>query len=43
MPSTRRQRAKARQSRELDMKSDLDNLDIMLGKREPQSYRKRAS
>ena len=32
MPSTRRQKAKARKSRELDMMSDIDNLDIMLGK-----------
>ena len=31
MPSTRRQKAKARKSRELDMMSDLENLDIMLG------------
>ena len=31
MPSTRRQKAKARKSREMDMMSDLDNLDIMLG------------
>ena len=31
MPSTRRQKAKARQSREMDMMSDLDNLDIMQG------------
>ena len=31
MPSTRRQKAKARKSRELDMMSDIDNLDIMLG------------
>ena len=31
MPSTRRQKAKARESRELDMMSDIDNLDIMLG------------
>ena len=30
MPSTRRQKAKARKSREMDMMSDLDNLDIML-------------
>ena len=30
MPSTRRQKAKARKSRELDMMSDIDNLDIML-------------
>ena len=31
MPSTRRRKAKARKSRELDMMSDIDNLDIMLG------------
>ena len=31
MPSTRRQKAKARKSRELDMMSDINNLDIMLG------------
>ena len=30
MPSTRRQKAKARKSRELDMMSDLDNLDVMV-------------
>ena len=31
MPSTKRQKAKARKSRELDMMSDIDNLDTMLG------------
>ena len=31
MPSTRRQKAKARKSRELDMMSDFDNLDEILG------------
>ena len=31
MPSTRRQKAKARKSREMDMMSDLDNLDVILG------------
>ena len=31
MPSTRRQKAKARKSREMDMMSDVDNLDVMLG------------
>ena len=31
MPSTRRQKAKAGKSREIDMMSDMDNLDIMLG------------
>ena len=31
MPSTRRQKAKARKSREMDMLSDFENLDVMLG------------
>ena len=31
MPSTRRQKAKARRSREMDILSDFDNLDMMLG------------
>ena len=31
MPFTRRQKAKARKSREMDMMSDMDNLDVMLG------------
>ena len=31
MPSTRRQKAKARRSREMDMLSDYDKLDVMLG------------
>ena len=31
MPSTRRQKAKARRSREMDMMSDFDNLDVMIG------------
>ena len=31
MPSTRRQKAKARKSREMDMMSDFENLDVMLG------------
>ena len=31
MPSTRKQKAKARKSRELNMMSDYDNLDVMLG------------
>ena len=31
MPSTRRQKAKARKSREMDMMSDTDILDVMLG------------
>ena len=31
MPSTRRQKAKARKSREMDMMSDFDNIDVMIG------------
>ena len=31
MPSTRRQKAKARKSREVDMLSDIENMDVMLG------------
>ena len=31
MPSTRRQKAKARKSREMDMMSEFENLDVMLG------------
>ena len=31
MPSTRRQKAKPRKSREMDMMSDMDDLDVMLG------------
>ena len=31
MPSTRRQNAKARKSREVDMLSDIENMDVMLG------------
>ena len=31
MPSTRKQKAKARKSRELDMLSDYGNIDVMLG------------
>ena len=31
MPSTRKQKAKARKSREVDMMSDFENLDVMLG------------
>ena len=31
MPSTRRQKAKARKSREMDMLSDIENMDVMLG------------
>ena len=29
MPSTRRQRAKARKSRELDMMYDFENMDVI--------------
>ena len=32
MPSTRKQRAKERRSRQLDMLSDVENVDIMLGR-----------
>ena len=31
MPSTRRQKAKARKSREKNMLSDIENMDMMLG------------
>ena len=31
MPSTRRQKAKARKSREMEILSDIDRLDVMLG------------
>ena len=31
MPSTRRQNAKARTSREMDMMSDIENMDVILG------------
>ena len=31
MPSTRRQKAKARRSREADIMSDNENMDVMLG------------
>ena len=31
MPSTRRQKAKSRRSREMDIMSDFENLDVMLG------------
>ena len=31
MPSTRRQKAKARKYREMDMMFDMNNLDVMLG------------
>ena len=30
MPSTRRQKAKARKSREMDMMSDFDNIDEII-------------
>ena len=35
MPSTRRQKAKARKSKEMDMLSDMDNLDVMIGSENP--------
>ena len=31
MPPTRKQKGKARKSREMDKMSDYDNLDVMLG------------
>ena len=31
MPSTRHQKAKTRKSREMDMLSDIENMDVMLG------------
>ena len=31
MPTTRKQKSKARNSREADMLSDIQNIDIMLG------------
>ena len=31
MPSTRRQKAKARKTREMDMMSDCENMDVLLG------------
>ena len=31
MPSTRKQKAKARKSREMDMMSDFENADVMVG------------
>ena len=31
MPSTRKQKAKERRSRQLDMLSDVENVDVMLG------------
>ena len=34
MPSTRREKAKARKSREMDILSDIDNLDVMLENRD---------
>ena len=35
MPSTRRQKAKARKSKEMDMLSDMDNLNVMIGSENP--------
>ena len=31
MPTTRKQRAKERQSKQMDISSDMENADIMLG------------
>ena len=31
MPSTRRQKAKARRSREADIMSDIENMDVLIG------------
>ena len=31
MPSTRKQKAKERRSRQLDIMSDVENVDVMLG------------
>ena len=31
MPSTRKQKAKERRSRQYDLMSDIENLDVMLG------------
>ena len=31
MPSTRKQRAKERRSRQVDLMSDVEDLDVMLG------------
>ena len=31
MPSTRKQKAKARRSRQLNIMSDVENVDVMLG------------
>ena len=31
MPSTRKQKAKERRSRQLDIMSDVDNVDVLLG------------
>ena len=31
MPSTRKQKAKERRSRQSDLMSDIENLDVMLG------------
>ena len=38
MPSTSRQNAKARKSRETDMMSDFDNLDVMIGNENINSF-----
>ena len=35
MPSTRRQKAKASRSREMNMMSEFDNLDVMVGSDNP--------
>ena len=35
MPSIRRQKAKARKPKEMDMLSDMDNLDVMIGGENP--------
>ena len=32
MPSTRKQKAKERRSRQLDIMSDVENVDVMLGR-----------
>ena len=31
MPFTKKQKVKARKSREMDMMSDFENIDVMLG------------
>ena len=40
MPSTRKQKAKARKSRELDMLSDYGNMDVMLVEGNPNSIKR---